>query len=170
MNLTSFIAHVSNNTFVISELLILGFIGYWATQQKAPETRIILTAWALVAVGYLIRIGYWSVAMFMSPVEPAHYVCTLDLTVCELKSEPFPEWAVQYRAWLIIPSLMVIAGNTLFLATIEARLQRARGLVIGTGVLAASAFAAAGYGLAEAGELMPQAPATLECSPVMPPN
>jgi hypothetical protein len=94
----------ANNVFVLSELVVVIFLGFIATRSLTDETRIIVAAWLLVSLGYLIRIGYWSTAIYLAE-----------------QGQLYADWAHgSHRAFFTaIPALMVLSGNLIFIGYLE---------------------------------------------------
>ena len=114
------ITMTSNNMFVVTELMILGFISYWLyTKRTTDNTHLVLFAWMLVAVGYILRIGYWSVALALHDFEPAFMKCTLDMVICEPTAYNYPPYATEHRWLNIIPAFIVLTGHMIFISFIQ---------------------------------------------------
>jgi len=96
------IALTANIIFVLSEILMLVYIAKWAVTSNTKEINAILTAWALVSAGYLLRIGYWAVAIMYSP-----------------GNKVYPQWALDHRWVTVVFAFMVMYGNLIFIRSIE---------------------------------------------------
>ena len=110
---------VANNMFVVTELMFLFFIIFWLSTHKKPETNFILHAWLLVAIGYMLRIGYWSVSLMVHDFEPNHFRCNLDMSNCVQLYDPYPSFATEYRWLQIIPAFVVLFGHLMFISFIQ---------------------------------------------------
>lgn len=105
-----------NSLIVLSELFINLFLLKWVMQRHSAAIHYAVFSWFLVSIGYFFRIGYWAFASFYGG-DP-YIWCSLEME-CVQKNATYPAWAIQNRAWLLIPSLMIVAGNVLFVRYIE---------------------------------------------------
>lgn len=108
----------ANLILVTTELLVLFYVAKWSVKPHSVATGTVLESWALISVGYFIRIGYWVLAI-IAREDVFYKKCSMDLSICVTKVETYPDWALEYRGWLIIAAIFVCWGSLMFIRHIE---------------------------------------------------
>lgn len=127
----------SNAIMTFSGLVMIGFITRWMFTEHSPLSHQVLISWTLITSGYFLRIGYWLVATWQGG-EDRYYRCTITMSECVIKTTTHPDWADDYRAFLLCAAVLVLLGNLLFIHYIEGLESKTSMLIVGFILLAAT--------------------------------
>ena len=108
----------SNSLMVASELCILVFVTRWYLDAETAVTEHVLIVWTFISAGYAFRIGFWALGVYVGG-DTEFIRCNLDMTDCVIRQSVYPAWAIEWRWIMIIPALMVVFGNVMFIRYIE---------------------------------------------------